>query len=380
MIIDAYIEIIDECITPNIYKLIHKAIIDKEDGIYMKLILDLINKSTREECRLATLHNHYKRLIDPKNVDFKNEIHKVAIACFNSSTKIDTEVYMGINIYTTEAEDESYNLDITRKYLWQSKRWIEYKRSVEQKITNQDNQNPKLDTPIIENKVKIFSIDTTTKELNNQNIYNKPANPSNALDALNSENKMKKFTIDTTTKELNIEELNIINDLKNKSDNNLEAAQLAKKINILTFEMHKISNQPKQPSRFIELLITHSPYLANNINNILVKLEELVLYADAHSNELNEKMKILPYAQYQLIARFIRACAYKQAKLPCNKQEEDVLLKTEEKEFEIFRAKYRNLAYPGANARTIFKNNIESFLNGIPLDIDKLFEVYGMYI
>ena len=86
------------------------------------------------------------------------------------------------------------------------------------------------------------------------------------------------------------------------------------------------------------------------------------------------------YAQYQLLARFIRACAYKQAKIPRNKQEEDVLLKTEEEEFDLFRTKYRNPAYPGANARTIFKLNTESFLNGIPLDIDKLFEDYGMYI
>ena len=112
----------------------------------------------------------------------------------------------------------------------------------------------------------------------------------------------------------------------------------------------------------------------------MFKLEELILYADAHSNELNEKIRILPYAQYQLLARFIRACAYKQAKLQRNKQEEDILLKTEEKEFEIFRAKYRNPAYPGANVRTIFKLNIESFLNGTPLDINKLFDVYGMYI
>ena len=82
MILDAYKEVIDECITPNIYKLIHKAIIDREDGLYRKLILNLINKSTREECRLVTLHNHYKKLIDPKTMDFKNEIHKVCYCLF----------------------------------------------------------------------------------------------------------------------------------------------------------------------------------------------------------------------------------------------------------------------------------------------------------
>ena len=192
--------------------MIHKAIIDREDGIYRKLILDLINKSTSEECRLVTLHNHYKRLINPKTMDFKNEIHKVAIACFNASTKIDTEVYMVINIYTTEAVDESYNLIINHKFLWESKRWIEYKKSVEQKIINKDVENPKLDTPIIENKLRKFTIETTTNESNNENTSNKPANPLVALDALNSESKVKKFTIDTTTKEFNIDELKNINE------------------------------------------------------------------------------------------------------------------------------------------------------------------------
>ena len=61
----------------------------------------------------------------------------------------------------------------------------------------------------------------------------------------------------------------------------------------MTYELNKVSNQPKQPSRFIKLLAAHSPYLTQNINSILVKLEELVLYADAHSNELNEKLRIL---------------------------------------------------------------------------------------
>ena len=43
----------------------------------------------------------------------------------------------------------------------------------------------------------------------------------------------------------------------------------------------------------------------------------------------------MPYAQYQLLVRFIRACAYKQANTPRNKEEKDTLLKTEEKEFDL---------------------------------------------
>ena len=332
-----------ECITPNIYLLLDYAIKNEENCLYKKLVLYLINISTTQKSKLVTLNNHYKNMIDSKAVNIRNDINKVAIACFNESTKIESDVYMGVNIYTCRPQTKSIPLSVT--------------------LLN-----------------KQFEKNLAEKKMTVENISNKPANPSIELNAFSSECKLKKFIIDTTTKEFNIQEQNNIIDLKNKSDEKLEVAQLAKKFNILTYELNKIANQPKQPSRFIELLIAHSPYLANNINSILVKLEELVLYADAHSNELNEKLRILPNAQYQLLARFIRACAYKQAKIPRNKQEEDVLLKTEEKEFDLFRTKYRNPAYPGANVRTIFKLSTESFLNSIPLDIDKLFEVYGMYI
>ena len=145
---------------------------------------------------------------------------KFAIACFNASTKIDTEEYIGVNIYTTESVDEIYRLIINRKFIWESKPFFEIKKSVESKINKLDNPSPELDKSNIENKVKKFTIDTTTKELNCEIISNKPANPSSELDASSSEIKVKQISIGTSTNEFNSEEQNNVIKLKNKSEEN----------------------------------------------------------------------------------------------------------------------------------------------------------------
>ena len=330
-------------VTPNVYELINRAVYDMKDDTYRRIILDLINKSTTEETRLKTLHNHFIVLINPENLNTKNSRHKIAKAIFNSLTKINTSEYMDVNIFTAL-------INKAKKYY----------KSI---------NNPKT-LKRMPGDLAAFSVNSI-----------KPANPSEKLNK-SVVNKTNSNSIELNNKIItnsNSSKLKTTNDLNQNVINPLAAQSLIYKFNILNSEFKKVAKDIKETSRFIEILIAKNSNLAASISSILNRLEEIILYADDHKNELNERLKLMPYAQYQLLVRFIRACAYKQANTPRNKEEVDALLKTEKKEFDLYRKKFNNAAYPGANVRTIFKQHVESFLNGIPLDIDKLFNVYGMY-
>ena len=111
-------EYYEGCNTPNVYELINKAVYDLKDGNYRRIVLDLINRSTTEETRLKTLHNHFKALINPENLNTKNNKQKIAKAIFNSLTKINTHEYMSINIFTALTKNaKSYYKSIKIKKL-----------------------------------------------------------------------------------------------------------------------------------------------------------------------------------------------------------------------------------------------------------------------
>ena len=331
------------CSTPNVYELINKAVYDSNDGTYRRLVLDLINKSITEKTRLKTLHNHFKALINLETLNTKNNRYKIAKAIFNSLTKINITEYMDVNIFTALIKK-------SKKY---------YK----------SNNNPKT-LKRMPGDLAAYSVKSV-----------KPANPSEKLNesVVNNTNSNSIELNNEIITNSNCSKLNTPNDLNQNVNYPLAAHSLIYNFNILNSEFKKVAKDSKETSRFIEILIAKNPNLDASINTILNRLEEIILYADAHKNELNERLKLMPYAQYQLLVRFIRACAYKQANTPRNKEEEDALLKTEEKEFDLYRKNFKNAAYPGANVRTIFKQHVELFLNGTPLNIDKLFNVYGMY-
>ena len=292
------------CSTPNVYELINKAVYDSIDGTYRRWVLDLINKSTTEETRLKTLHNHFNALINPETLNTTNNRHKIAKAIFSSLTKINTTKYMNVNIFIAlkEKAKKYYKPNINPKTL---RRMPGDLAAYGVKSVKPANPSKKLSESVV-NQTNNNEI-----ELNNKNIINS-----------------------------NSSKLNTTNDLNQNAINPLAAQTLIYKFNILNSEFKKVAKDSKETSRFIEILISKNPNLAALISTILNRLEEIILYADKNKNELNERLKLMPYAQYQLLVRFIRACAYKQANTPRNKEEEDTLLKTEEKEFDLYRKNF----------------------------------------
>ena len=138
----------------------------------------------------------------------------------------------------------------------------------------------------------------------------KPANPSEKLNesVVNNTNSNSIELNNEIITNSNCSKLNTTNDLNQNVNNPLAAHSLIYKFNILNSEFKKVAKDSKETSRFIEILIAKNPNLDASINTILNRLEEIILYADAHKNELNERLKLMPYAQYQLLVRFIRAC------------------------------------------------------------------------
>ena len=207
-------------------------------------------------------------------------------------------------------------------------------------------------------------------------IVEKPSNPSADLDkSMNAvENNNN---VDTLHKrETNNMLENKLGSVNNTNKNTKE--KIRNIFNNSASKFSKLSKNLRSPSKFIDILIDNAPYLTEPINLICMHIEKLVKLADAQKNELIEKNRLKPHAQYQLLVRFLRACAFKQAKLPRDAKEEDIILKTTEVEFEKYRKNYPNKNYPSTYAKNYFKNEIQSFLTGNELNIEGLFHVYGL--
>ena len=70
-------------LTPNVYKLINRALKDSKDGPYKGLILKLIELSTTSSAKLSTLRNHWFNLSEKESEDKKNRFGRIAWAIFN---------------------------------------------------------------------------------------------------------------------------------------------------------------------------------------------------------------------------------------------------------------------------------------------------------
>ena len=61
-------------LTPNVYKLINRALKESKDGPYKYLILKLIELLTTSSAKLSTLRNHWFNLTENESEDKKNRL------------------------------------------------------------------------------------------------------------------------------------------------------------------------------------------------------------------------------------------------------------------------------------------------------------------
>ena len=120
------------------------------------------------------------------------------------------------------------------------------------------------------------------------------------------------------------------------------------------------------------------PSLTKNVNHIIQWMEHLSKQAAAQINELDLRSKLLPYARYQQLMRFLRVCAYESMGLKRNNDEEQRLLNTVEKEFNLFRDKFSNPEYTKNQIREYMRVTVANFLQGKPLKITEMFKMFGM--
>ena len=330
----------------NTEKIIDNALKEKGKGAFSKMLNYLIRNSTSEKkTRLKTIDNHFKSLLERTAKDIVHAKDKIGYAILTAIGRIKNAVIENINIYTLEYVNlnkiASNERIITKKLNKRMRKHSEFE-SAENLIENKPtNPSINLDTPIheVENRNKIINADLKHNKINM------------------SENKIEQSNIDS------------LENTKKK---------LRNMFNHSASKFNKLSKQLRNPNRYIDILIDNAAYLIEPISLVCIQIEKLVKLVDAQKNELIEKTRLKPYAQYQLLVRFLRACAFKQAKLPRDAKEEELILKNNEVEFETYRKKYPNKNYPSTYAKNHFKNAIISFLAGGELNIEALFHVYGM--
>ena len=237
---------------------------------------------------------------------------------FIAITRIDTTNFNGINMHTWFNTSK-----LTNMHKHQNNNLIREKRDFEQK----------------------------------EHESNPPANPSSTLNSIMCNNELNALPniIQKSPNLLNVEIVNAPKQSKKLINKESKTFRVLNAFDRSAFKLKKLSNELKKPSWYFKQLLTKAPHLSQNISSICEYMKELVKEAQAQKYQLNSQLSIKPFAQFQLLCRFIRICAFKIDNIPRDCKEENIILKTEEKEFDYYRHHFPNPSYPSSSAQRFMR-------------------------